>query len=175
MCIGTDFVPFLRMKIVLLWIGKTTAPYLVDAIGEYVKRLQFYTPFEVVEAAGLKNTKSLTQPQQRDKEGEQLLRLLEPTDFVVLLDDKGRQPTSMEFAAWIERRRQASDKRLVFVVGGAYGFSQTVYDRANSLLSLSRMTYSHQMVRLIFLEQLYRAHTIVAGEPYHHEESLLKK
>ncbi len=163
------------MKIVLLWIGKTAAPYLVDAIGEYAKRLQFYTPFEVVEAVGLKNTKSLTQPQQRDKEGEQLLRLLEPTDFVVLLDDKGRQQTSLEFAAWLERRRQAADKRLVFVVGGAYGFSQAVYDRANGLLSLSKMTYSHQMVRLIFLEQLYRAHTIVAGEPYHHEESLLKK
>lgn len=163
------------MKIALVWIGKTVAPYLAEAIGEYAKRLRFYTPFEVVEAAALKNTKSLTQPQQRDREGELLLRLLEPSDFVVLLDDKGRQPTSMEFAGWLERRRQTSDKRLVFVIGGAYGFSQTVYDRANGLLSLSKMTFSHQMVRLIFLEQLYRAHTIAAGEPYHHEDSLLKR
>lgn len=163
------------MKIALLWIGKTVAPYLTAAIGDYAKRLQFYTPFEVVEVAGLKNTKSLAQAQQRDKEGELLLRLLESSDFVVLLDDKGRQPTSVEFAAWIEQRRRTASKRMVFVVGGAYGFSQAVYDRADSLLSLSRMTFSHQMVRLIFLEQLYRAHTIVAGEPYHHEDSLLKK
>ena len=163
------------MKLALVWIGKTVAPYLASGIVEYVRRLRFYVPFEVVEVQGLKNTKSLTQPQQRDKEGELLLRTLEPSDYVVLLDDKGRQPTSMEFAAWIEQRKQAQDKRVVFVIGGAYGFSQAVYDRANALLSLSRMTFSHQMVRLIFVEQLYRAHSINAGEPYHHEESLLKR
>ncbi len=163
------------MKISLVWIGKTAASYLLTAIDEYVKRIQFYTPFEVVEVAGLKNTKALSQAQQRDKEGELLLKTIEPSDFVVLLDDKGKQFTSMEFADWIEQRKCATTKRLVFVVGGAYGFSQAIYNRANSLLSLSKMTYSHQMVRLIFLEQLYRAHTITAGEPYHHEESLLKK
>ena len=163
------------MKIALVWIGKTVAPYLVEAVNDYVKRVRFYTPFEVVEVPGLKNTKALSVEQQRDKEGELLLKTIEPTDVVVLLDDKGRQMTSVEFAAWIEKHKQASARRLVFVVGGAYGFSRAVYDRANALLSLSKMTYSHQMVRLVFVEQLYRAHTITAGEPYHHEDSLLKQ
>lgn len=163
------------MKIALVWIGKTVAPYLVEAVNDYVKRVRFYTPFEVVEVPGLKNTKALLVAQQRDKEGELLLKTIEPTDVVVLLDDKGRQMTSVEFAAWVEKHKQASARRLVFVVGGAYGFSRAVYDRANALLSLSKMTYSHQMVRLVFVEQLYRAHTITAGEPYHHEDSLLKQ
>ena len=163
------------MKIALVWIGKTVAPYLVEAVNDYVKRVRFYTPFEVVEVPGLKNTNALSVAQQRDKEGELLLKTIEPTDVVVLLDDKGRQMTSVEFAAWIEKHKQASARRLVFVVGGAYGFSRAVYDRANALLSLSKMTYSHQMVRLVFVEQLYRAHTITAGEPYHHEDSLLKQ
>lgn len=163
------------MKIALVWIGKTVAPYLVEAVNDYVKRVRFYTPFEVVEVPGLKNTKALSVEQQRDKEGELLLKTIEPTDVVVLLDDKGRQMTSVEFAAWVEKHKQASARRLVFVVGGAYGFSRAVYDRANALLSLSKMTYSHQMVRLVFVEQLYRAHTITAGEPYHHEDSLLKQ
>ena len=163
------------MKIALVWIGKTVAPYLVEAVNDYVKRVRFYTPFEVVEVPGLKNTKALSVAQQRDKEGELLLKTIEPTDVVVLLDDKGRQMTSVEFAAWVEKHKQASARRLVFVVGGAYGFSRAVYDRANALLSLSKMTYSHQMVRLVFVEQLYRAHTITAGGPYHHEDSLLKQ
>ena len=163
------------MKIALVWIGKTVAPYLVEAVNDYVKRVRFYTPFEVVEVPGLKNTKALSVAQQRDKEGELLLKTIEPTDVVVLLDDKGRQMTSVEFAAWVEKHKQASARRLGFVVGGAYGFSRAVYDRANALLSLSKMTYSHQMVRLVFVEQLYRAHTITAGEPYHHEDSLLKQ
>lgn len=163
------------MKIALVWIGKTVAPYLVEAVNDYVKRVRFYTPFEVVEVPGLKNTKALSVAQQRDKEGELLLKTIEPTDVVVLLDDKGRQMTSVEFAAWIEKHKQVSARRLVFVVGGAYGFSRAVYDRANTLISLSKMTYSHQMVRLVFVEQLYRAHTITAGEPYHHEDSLLKQ
>ena len=163
------------MKIALVWIGKTVAPYLVEAVNDYVKRVRFYTLFEVVEVPGLKNTKALSVAQQRDKEGELLLKTIEPTDVVVLLDDKGRQMTSVEFAAWVEKHKQASARRLVFVVGGAYGFSRAVYDRANALLSLSKMTYSHQMVRLVFVEQLYRAHTITAGEPYHHEDSLLKQ
>ncbi len=148
------------MKIALVWIGKTVAPYLVEAVNDYVKRVRFYTPFEVVEVPGLKKL---------------LLKTIEPTDVVVLLDDKGRQMTSVEFAAWIEKHKQVSARRLVFVVGGAYGFSRAVYDRANTLISLSKMTYSHQMVRLVFVEQLYRAHTITAGEPYHHEDSLLKQ
>ena len=110
------------MKIALVWIGKTVAPYLVEAVNDYVKRVRFYTPFEVVEVPGLKNTKALSVAQQRDKEGELLLKTIEPTDVVVLLDDKGRQMTSVEFAAWVEKHKQASARRLVFVVGAAYGF-----------------------------------------------------
>ena len=148
---------------------------MVEAVNDYVKSVRFYTPFEMEKMPELKNTKALSVAQQRDKEGELLLKTIEPTDVVVLLDDKGRQMTSVEFAAWVEKHKQASARRLVFVVGGAYGFSRAVYDRANALLSLSKMTYSHQMVRLVFVEQLYRAHTITAGEPYHHEDSLLKQ
>ena len=161
------------MKLTLLWVGKTTTAYLAEATNEYVSRLKFYLPLEVVTIPDLKQTKALTQAQQRDKEGELILKSLDSSDFVVLLDDKGRQFTSVEFAHWIDQRQHASVKRLVFVIGGAYGFSQAVYDRANSLISISKMTFSHQIIRPIFAEQLYRAMTILKGEPYHHEESLL--
>lgn len=160
------------MKISLIWIGKTVASYLSTGIDEYIRRLQFYTSFDVVEIAGLKNTKSLSMEQQRDKESELILKAIQPSDVVVLLDDKGRQFSSPEFANWIEQQKLLTNKHLVFVIGGAYGFSEALYKRANAFMSLSRLTYSHQMVRLIFLEQLYRAHTIIQGEPYHHEESL---
>ena len=161
------------MKLTLLWVGKTTTTYCAEATNEYVSRLKFYLPLEVVTSPDLKQTKALTQAQQRDKEGELILKSLDSSDFVVLLDDKGRQFTSVEFAHWIDQRQHASVKRLVFVIGGAYGFSQAVYDRANSLISISKMTFSHQIIRPIFAEQLYRAMTILKGEPYHHEESLL--
>ncbi|HQB69605.1 MAG TPA: 23S rRNA (pseudouridine(1915)-N(3))-methyltransferase RlmH [Paludibacteraceae bacterium] len=161
------------MKLTLLWVGKTTTTYFTEATNEYLSRLKFYLPVEVVTIPDLKQTKALTQSQQRDKEGELILKSLDASDYVVLLDDKGRQFTSVEFAHWIEQRQHASVKRLVFVIGGAYGFSQAVYDRANTLVSISKMTFSHQIVRPIFAEQLYRAMTILKGEPYHHEESLL--
>ena len=161
------------MKLTLLWVGKTTTAYFAEATNEYVSRLKFYLPLEVVTIPDLKQTKALTQAQQRDKEGELILKSLDSSDFVVLLDDKGRQFTSVEFAHWIDQRQHASVKRLVFVIGCAYGFSKAAYDRANSLISISKMTFSHQIIRPIFVEQLYRAMTILKGEPYHHEESLL--
>ena len=125
-------------------------------------------PFSVTVIPELRNAKSLSQQQQKDTEGEAILRLLQPSDTVVLLDERGKEPRSIELADWLQRQQQTA-RRLVFIIGGPYGFSQQVYSRADSMLSLSRMTFSHQMVRLIFVEQLYRACTIIKGEPYHHE------
>ena len=157
------------MKITLLTIGKTDARYFVDAIGEYQKRLEHYIPFEMQIIPDIKNTKSLTVKQQKEKEGELILKSLQAGDYLVLLDDKGKEYTSVQFASYIEKKTHTVTKRLVFVIGGPYGFSQAVYDKANEKLTLSRMTFSHQMVRLIFVEQLYRAMTILNNEPYHHE------
>jgi 23S rRNA (pseudouridine1915-N3)-methyltransferase len=157
------------MKITLLVIGKTDAGYFIDAVGEYQKRLEHYIPFEIQVVPDIKNTKSLTADQQKEKEGELILKNLQAGDYLVLLDDKGKEYTSVRFAAYIEKKTHTVAKRLVFLIGGPYGFSQHVYDKANDKLTLSRMTFSHQMVRLIFVEQLYRAMTILNNEPYHHE------
>ena len=131
--------------------------------------MKHYTPFEVTVIPELKNTKSLSQEQQKQIEGEQILRQLQESDHVVLLDEHGLELRSIEFATWISKKQQAVSRRLVFVIGGPYGFSPTIYQRANEKLSLSKMTFSHQMVRMIFIEQLYRAFTILKGEQYHHE------
>ncbi len=163
------------MKLVLVWVGKTTTSYFAEATNEYIARLKFYLPLEVITIPDLKNTKALSEAQQRDMEGELILKTIEANDEVILLDDKGREYSSLEFAQWIEKKQHTSLKRLVFVIGGAYGFSQSIYDRANGLLSLSKMTFSHQIIRPIFAEQLYRAMTILKGEPYHHDGSLLSK
>lgn len=157
------------MKITLLVIGKTDARYFVDAISEYEKRLVHYIPYEMEVIPDLKNTKNISEEQQKDKEGELILKNLQAGDHLVLLDDKGKEYTSLKFAQYIEKKTHTVPKRLVFVIGGPYGFSQAVYDRANEKLTLSRMTFSHQMVRLIFVEQVYRAMTILNNEPYHHE------
>lgn len=157
------------MKVVLLTVGKTNDANFIKSIAEYQKRLKFYIPFDIVELPELKNTRSLSEDQQKQLEGDAILSNVDASDLVVLLDDKGSEFTSMQFSAFMQRSMASGAKRLVFVVGGPYGFSQPVYDRANSKLSLSRMTFSHQMVRLIFVEQLYRAMTILRGEPYHHE------
>lgn len=157
------------MKISLLVIGKTDARYFVDAIGEYEKRLVHYIPFEMEVIPDIKNSKNMSELQQKEKEGELILKNLQPGDYLVLLDDKGKEYTSVKFAEYIEKKTHAVPKRLVFAVGGPYGFSQAVYDKANEKLTLSRMTFSHQMVRLIFVEQIYRAMTILNNEPYHHE------
>lgn len=157
------------MKISLLVIGKTDARYFVEAIQEYEKRLEHYIPFEIQVIPDLKNTKSLTVDQQKEKEGELILKTLQPGDYLVLLDERGKEYSSMQFATYIEKKTHTVSKRLVFVIGGPYGFSQAVYDKANEKLTLSRMTFSHQMIRLVFVEQLYRAMTILNNEPYHHE------
>lgn len=157
------------MKVSLLTVGKTNDLSFKNAISEYQKRLKFYISFEIEEIPSLKNTKNLTEDKQKEKEGELILKYLQAEDEVILLDDKGDEFTSKQFATYIEKKASSGLKQLYFVVGGPYGFSQEVYQRANGKVSLSRMTFSHQMVRLVFTEQLYRAMTIIRGEPYHHE------
>ena len=157
------------MKFTLLVVGRTVDKHFTALISDYTGRVSHYVPFDIEVIPELKNTKSLSVQQQKDKEGELILKSLQPTDMVVLLDEHGQEFRSVDFARWIERKMQTLQKRLVFVVGGPYGFSDTVYSRANEKISLSKMTYSHQMVRLVFAEQLYRAMTIIKGEPYHHE------
>ena len=157
------------MKIVFLTVGKTEDAYLKDGIDKYVKRLKHYTRLEILELAELKNTKALTPEQQKVKEAEMILKKVSPLDHVVLLDENGTEFSSKQFANYLDKKAISSTSTLIFVVGGPYGFDQTVYARANDKLSLSRMTFSHQMIRLLFTEQLYRAFTIIKGEPYHHE------
>jgi 23S rRNA (pseudouridine1915-N3)-methyltransferase len=157
------------MKIVFLTVGKTEDAYLKEGIDKYIKRLKHYTKLEVTELDALKNTKALTPEQQKAKEAEMILKKLSPLDHVVLLDENGTEFSSKQFASYLDKKAIASTSTLVFVVGGPYGFDQTVYARANDKISLSRMTFSHQMIRLLFTEQLYRAFTIIKSEPYHHE------
>ena len=156
------------MKTILIQVGKTVNKHFIAGINDYVERINHYMPFEVVTIPELKNTKSLSEQQQKQAEGELILKQLQPSDSVVLLDEHGRQYRSIEFARWLEQK-QVNTRRLVFIIGGPYGFSPDVYDRANEQLSLSLMTFSHQMIRLTFTEQIYRACTIIKGEPYHHE------
>lgn len=156
------------MKVTLLVVGKTVNKHFIASINDYAERISHYLPFSITTIPELKNTKSLTQEQQKEKEGELILKQLSPTDFVVLLDEHGKMFRSVELAKWIEQK-QHHTKNLIFVVGGPYGFSQDVYNRANDKISLSAMTFSHQMIRVLFTEQIYRACTIIKGEPYHHE------
>ena len=149
-------------------VGKTTDKHFQAGIDDYVERIGHYMPFELSIVPELKNTKSLTEDQQKKAEGDLILRQLQPSDTVVLLDEHGKELRSIEFAQWLENKRNTA-RRLVFVVGGPYGFSSEVYARSNEQLSLSKMTFSHQMIRLVFTEQVYRACTIIKGEPYHHE------
>lgn len=157
------------MKITLLVIGKTDAGYFIDALSEYQKRLEHYIPFEIQVIPDIKNTKSLSVDQQKEKEAELILKGLQAGDHIVLLDEKGKEYSSLQFASYIEKKTHTVSKRLVFIIGGPYGFSQKIYEKASEKLTLSLMTFSHQMVRLIFVEQLYRAMTILNNEPYHHE------
>lgn len=157
------------MRIELIAIGKTSQPYLIEGISEYVTRIKHYLPFDVTIIPDIKNTRNLTTEQQKDREGEAILKALQPGDYVVLLDEHGKEYTSLSFASFIEQKKQTVARRLVFVIGGPYGFSKAVYDYCREKISLSKMTFSHQMVRLFFVEQLYRAMTILNNEPYHHE------
>ena len=156
------------MKTILLQVGKTTNKHIVACINDYVERIGHYMPFSVITISELKNTKSLNEQQQKEREGELILNNIQPGDVVVLLDEHGQEMRSVEFARWIEKKQQAA-RRLLFVIGGPYGLSPSVYQRADEQISLSKMTFSHQMVRLVFTEQLYRGCTIIRGEPYHHE------
>ncbi|MCR4581940.1 MAG: 23S rRNA (pseudouridine(1915)-N(3))-methyltransferase RlmH [Prevotella sp.] len=156
------------MKTILLLVGKTTDKHFQAGISDYAARIAHYMPFDIVTIPELRNTKSLSEQQQKQAEGELILKQLQTSDTVVLLDEHGRELRSIEFARWMEQRQQSA-RRLVFIIGGPYGFSEAVYNRANEQISLSRMTFSHQMVRLVFTEQIYRACTILRGEPYHHE------
>ena len=157
------------MKIQFIVVGKTAQSYLVDSIADYTTRLRRYITFDMEVIPELKNTRNLPTEQQKEREGEAILKVLQPGDFVVLLDEHGQELTSVQFARYIEQKMQTVSRRLVFIVGGPYGFAKSVYDRCNDKLSLSKMTFSHQMVRLFFTEQLYRAMTILNNEPYHHE------
>ena len=156
------------MKIKLLQIGKTTESYLLDGIALYEKRLQVFTSFSCETVAPLKDASSLSTLQVKQREGELILAKIKPDDFLVLLDENGRTFDSVEFARQIEQLQVQSTRQLVFVVGGAFGFSEEVYRRARMKIALSEMTFSHQLVRLIFMEQLYRAFTIINKHPYHH-------
>jgi 23S rRNA (pseudouridine1915-N3)-methyltransferase len=157
------------MRITFLTVGKTDEAWLKEGIDKYVKRLKHYTRLNVIEIDELKNTKALTREQQKAREGELILKKILPLDHVILLDENGVQLSSTQFAAYIDKKALGSFDHLVFIVGGPYGFDASVYERANDKISLSAMTFSHQMVRLFFAEQLYRAFTIIKGEPYHHQ------
>lgn len=156
------------MKTTLILVGKTTGKLYAEAMEDYACRISHYTPFNIKVIPDLKNSKSLSEKQQKEKEGELILKSIEDKSLVVLLDERGKEYRSVEFASWFGNKQQTV-KSLTFVVGGPYGFSQAVYDRADGMVSLSRMTLSHQMVRLVFIEQVYRACTILKNEPYHHE------
>ena len=156
------------MKITLLVVGKTTSMHIDSLVQDYVKRLVHYVPFAIQVIPELKNTKSLTAEQQKQTEGELILRALTPATDLVLLDEHGKEYRSIEFAEYLQKK-MSSGRDLMFVVGGPYGFSDAVYQRANGKISLSKLTFSHQMVRLFFVEQIYRSMTILRGEPYHHE------
>ena len=157
------------MNISLIQIGKTDAGYLREGIEIYLKRINRYTKFDIVTVPDLKNAGKLTRDQQAIAEGKGILAQIEAADCVVLLDEAGGQGSSAAFAGWLQKRMNAGVKHLCFVIGGPYGFSKELYARANDKISLSRMTFSHQLVRVIFAEQLYRAFTILNNEPYHHE------
>ncbi|MDE6702452.1 MAG: 23S rRNA (pseudouridine(1915)-N(3))-methyltransferase RlmH [Muribaculaceae bacterium] len=157
------------MKVQLIAIGKMNDAPLVQAVEKYVKRLVHYIPFQFITIPDIKTTRAMTEQRQRDAEGALILSSVDSRDFVILLDERGKEFTSREFAAYVDKKTLSLPGNLVFVIGGPYGFSQEVYDRANDKVSLSKMTFSHEMVRLFFVEQLYRAMTILRGEPYHHD------
>ena len=158
-----------RMKTILLVVGRTVEQHYITAINDYIQRTKRYITFDMEVIPELKNTKSLSMEVQKEKEGELILKSLQPEDVIVLLDEHGKEMCSLEFADYMKRKMNTVNKRLVFIIGGPYGFSEKVYQAANEKISMSKMTFSHQMIRLIFVEQIYRAKTILNGGPYHHE------
>lgn len=156
------------MEIQLLTIGKTNQSYIQNGIEDFYNRLKRYISYRIISLNDIKNSKSLTEQQQKEKEGDLILHHLSPSDYCVLLDERGTEYTSVKFAEFLKKNMNSGKKRIIFIVGGPYGFSEQVYRRADALFSLSKMTFTHEMVRLFFTEQLYRAMTIIRGEPYHH-------
>ena len=156
------------MKITLIAVGKTEDKYLIEGIEKYLGRLKHYINFNFVIVPDIKNTKNLSEAQQKSKEAELIGKQLSPGDVVLLLDEKGKKHSSVSFANYLNKQMIGSVQHLVFIIGGPYGFDESIYKRSNGSVSLSDMTFSHQMVRLFFVEQLYRAFTIIKGEPYHH-------
>lgn len=163
-CLNIVFV-----KILLLTIGNTDKNYMREGIDDYVKRLSFYIPFEMKVIPDIKNRSSLTPELQKEKEGQLILNQVSSGDYLILLDEHGVEFTSIGFSRWIEKKMIAGIRQLIFVIGGPYGFSNAVYQRSDIKISMSQLTFSHQMVRMIFVEQIYRAMTIIKNEPYHHE------
>jgi len=157
------------MKIALLQTGKTSERYLVEGIAIFEERVKKYSSFEIITVPDIKRSRSMPEHEQKIREGEQMLRFFRNDDFIVILDAKGKEFSTVEFSSWLEKSFMLQKKRILFVIGGAWGFSGEVMKKADMNLSLSPLTFSHQMVRLLFLEQLYRAFTIMKGEPYHHE------
>jgi 23S rRNA (pseudouridine1915-N3)-methyltransferase len=157
------------MKITLLQTGKTNEKHVSEGIEIYSSRIKKYTGFEINTIPDLKNTRSMPEHEQKTKEGNRILQSVGKDDYVVLLDERGKELRTAEFAEWLEKKFAVSIKKVVFIIGGPWGFSEEVYSRADFRLSLSKMTFPHQLVRLLFVEQLYRAFTIIKGEPYHHE------
>lgn len=157
------------MKATLILVGRTADRRFSELIDEYANRLKHYISFEITTIPELKNTKNLSAEQQKSAEAELICKQIQPSDHVVLLDEHGKEFRSIEMADWMKRKMNTVSKRLVFIIGGPYGFSPKIYDIASEKISMSKMTFSHQMIRLIFAEQLYRAMTILNGEPYHHE------
>lgn len=157
------------MKTTLLVVGRTVEKHFITAIDDYIQRTKYFLSFDIEVIPELKNTKNLSMDQQKEKEGELILKALQPGDVIVLLDEHGKEMRSIEFADYMKRKMNTVNKRLVFIIGGPYGFSEKVYQAAHEKISMSKMTFSHQMIRLIFVEQVYRAMTILNGGPYHHE------
>ncbi|WP_421824778.1 23S rRNA (pseudouridine(1915)-N(3))-methyltransferase RlmH [Flagellimonas oceanensis] len=157
------------MQITLIAIGKTDKSELEELISVYEKRLKYYIKFQLEIIPDIKNRKNLSEAQQKEKEGELILAQLQPTDTLILLDEKGKQYTSVDFAQFLQKKMNSGIKNLVFVIGGPYGFSDAVYTKSSGKISLSKMTFSHQMVRLFVVEQIYRGFTILRNEPYHHQ------
>ncbi len=160
---------FLGMQITLIAIGKTDRSELEELITVYEKRLKHYIKFQMVIIPDIKNRKNLSESQQKEKEGELILSQLHPTDTLILLDEKGKQYTSVDFAQFLQKKMNSGIKNLVLAIGGPYGFSDSVYAKCSGKISLSKMTFSHQMVRLFIVEQVYRGFTILRNEPYHHQ------
>lgn len=157
------------MKIAILQTGKTSEKHIAEGFEIYASRLRKYCGFEIITIPDIKNTRNMSAREQKTKEGSRILDALGKDDYVVLLDERGKELRTVEFAEWIEKRQMIPGKRVVFIIGGPWGFSDEVYGIADFRVSLSRMTFPHQLVRLLFIEQIYRAFTIIKGEPYHHE------